>query len=581
MSQPCFLLLLLLKTESNVIKEKEEIKEELPKEPEHRLPPAASEGESAIKTEKSEEREIIKLPVIVKLEKPSESSGETQITKEESDSFKENVKPVKVEVKENKLEPKGLKDVNSNAEKPAHEPERLALCVGVKAPQEAAERTPEESEKLKNDQQAKIPLKKREIKLTDDYDNPLKGPLRKCITPTKDVLKEEGKQEEEAFKRVPTITDGKFLVNGEVSSEKITPNNKLDRSPGTKEAAASLPKEKNGVSEEKLSEPVSTIVRTSDVERSILHMGKEVDGRIAEVPPKVPSKEETGLPGKEGLTPEAIAEAPSIADGSLKKAEEPVKAKDGLPPPKECLEKPTKTLPPKELVGPSDEEGLKSKHQPREKPDSTRADATPPPAPALPSEKSVAEKKDSDPQSPDTKTVPEKQDCKPQKGPEAAGREAPASDNSQSSLEAPSEAKKEPAKSKCKYKLLSDEDGSLTENREITSERQKEGIKLTIRISSRKKTDPPPSKAEEAGKEEVVSIGRILRRSPRISKPTPKVVETRDQKPEKKRGEEEEEKAAPVQKQDKKEGSKKQEKEVNSKAGKVKSTFGFPSVSRW
>ncbi|XP_015276194.1 PREDICTED: remodeling and spacing factor 1 [Gekko japonicus] len=555
--------------ESNAIKEKEEIKEELPKELEQRLPPAASEGENAIKKEKVEEKEIIKLPVIVKLEKPSENSGETQITKEESDSFKENVKPVKVEVKENKLEPKDLKDVNSNAEKPAHEPERLAFCVSVKTPQEAAERTTEESEKLKNDQQAKIPLKKREIKLTDDYDSPLKGPLRKCITPTKDVLKEEGKQEEEAFKRVPTITDGKFLVNGEVSSEKIMPNNKLDHSPDVKDDSASLPKEKNGVSGEKVPEHVSTIVRTSDAERSILRMGKEVDGRIAGVSQKVPSKEEASLPGKEGLTSQAIAKTPSNVDRSLKKAEEPIKAKDRLPPPEERLEKSAKTFPPKGLVGPSDEEDLKSKDQPREKPDLTRADATPPPAPALPSEKPVAGKEDSDPQRPETKTIHEEQDCKPQKGSEAAAREVPKSDNSQSSVEEPSEAKKEPVKSKCKYKLISEGDSSLTDNREITSERQKEGIKLTIRISSRKKTDPPPSKTEEAGKEEVVSIGRILRRSPRISKPTPKIVETRDQKPEKKRSEEEEEKPALAQKQDKKEGSKKQEKEVNSKAGKA------------
>ncbi|XP_060091001.1 remodeling and spacing factor 1 [Heteronotia binoei] len=518
-----------------------------------------------------EEREIIKLPVIVKLEKALENNGETHITKEESDSFKENVKPVKVEAKENKLEPKDLKDTNSNAEKPAHESERLAFCVSVKTPQEVVERTAEESEKLKNDQQAKIPLKKREIKLTDDYDSPLKGPLRKCITPTKDVLKEEGKQEEETFKRVPTITDGKFLVNGELSSEKIMPNNRLDHSPGTKDDSASLPKEKNGTSGEKVPEPISTIVRMSDAEKSILHTGKEAGGRIAEVSQIVPSKEETGLLGKEGLTSEAIAEAPSNTDRGLKKAEEPIKEKDGLPPPKDHLEKSSKTFSAKELVGPPDEEGLKNKDQPREKPDLTRAEATPPPAPAPSSEKSVAEKEDSAPRSPDTKTVREEQDRKPQKGPEATGREVPKSDNSQSSTEESSGTKKEPARSKCKYKLISEEDGSLTDNREITSERQKEGIKLTIRISSRKKTDPPPSKAEEAGKEEVVSIGRILRRSPRISKPTPKVVETRDQKTEKKRSEEEEEKEkpAPVQKQEKKEGSKKQEKEVNSKAGKA------------
>ncbi|XP_048351579.1 remodeling and spacing factor 1 isoform X2 [Sphaerodactylus townsendi] len=543
--------------ESNAIKEKEEIKEELPKESE---PPAASEGENTIKLEKAEEREIIKLPVIVKLEKSCENNGGAQITKDESDSFKENVKPIKAEVKENKLEPKDSKDVNSNSEKPAHEPERLGFCVGVKAPQDAADRTAEESEKLKNDQQAKIPLKKREIKLTDDYDSPLKGPLRKCITPTKDVLKEEGKPEEETFKRVPTITDGKFLVNGEVSCEKILPNNKLDRSPDTKEDPPCLPKEKNSVSGEKVLETASTKVRTGDGARSVLHTGKETDKRIPDVSQKVPSKEETSPPAKEGLldtkTSGVIAEAPSSADGSLKKSKEPVKAE-------ELLEKSTKSSSPK--VGLTDED-LKSKDPPKEKPDLTKADATPPPAPAVSSEKAAAEKEDCDSQSalPDTKTVHKEPDCKPQKA-----SEAPKSDSSQSSAEVHSESKKEPVKSKCKYKLLSEEGSRLTENREITSERQKDGIKLTIRISSKKKTDPPLSKTQEAEKEEVVSIGRILRRSPRISKPTPKIVQTREQKPEKKPVEEEEEKPAPVQKQDKKEGSKKPEKEVNSKAGKA------------
>ncbi|XP_053161419.1 remodeling and spacing factor 1 isoform X2 [Hemicordylus capensis] len=580
-----------ISAQENKLKEKEkkeEIKQEQPKESENVPPSTISGEENKIKLEKVEEREIIKLPVIVKLEKeivkPLENHGEVQITKEESDSFKENVKPVKAEVKENKLEPKDLKDVNSNTDRTVHEPERIEFCVSVKTPQEVAERTAEESEKLKNDQQAKIPLKKREIKLADDYDSPLKGPLRKCITPTKEVLKEEEKQEEEAFKRVPTITDGKFLVNGEVSSERIMPNNKLEHSPSTMEDPISLPKEKNGISGEKVLEAVSTIVRTSDVERHILHTGKEVAGVISEVShQKVPLKEDTSPAGKESLldsrTSEVIVEAPSKMDKCLKKPEEPVKAKDGPPPPKECLDKSSKPPSPKELVTPKDGGCLKSKDQPQEKRDLPRAAATPSPASALPSDDSVSEKEDLDSKStlPEKSKVHEEQGSEPQKDSAIAESETPKLGNAQSSVEEPLETKKEPVKSKCKYKLISEEDSALTENREITSERQKDGIKLTIRISSRKKTDPlpdppPPPKTQnaEAEKEEVVpNVGRILRRSPRISKPTPKIVETRDQKPEKKRSEEEEEKPAAVQKQDKKEEPKKQEKEMNSKSSKA------------
>lgn len=535
------------------------------------------------------------MPVIVKLEKPVENNGGVQHTKEESDSFKENVKPVKAEVKENKLEPKDLKDVNSNTERTVLEPERIEFCVSVKTPQEVVERTAEESEKLKNDQQAKIPLKKREIKLTDDYDSPLKGPLRKCITPTKDVVKEEGKQEEETFKRVPTITDGKFLVNGELGSERIMPNNKLEHFPSTTEDPTSLSVEKNGIGGEKAVETVSTIVRTSDVERSILHMGKEAAGVIAEVScQKVPLKEDTSPPGKESLhdgkTSEKIVEAPSKMDDGLKKPEESVEAKESVPHPKASLDKSSKAPSPKELITPAEEEGLKSKDQPEEKPDAPREEVTPSPAPALPSDKPVAEKEGSDSTStlPSQESkVPEAQDSRPQQDSAAVGRETPKLDHVQSSVEEPSEAKKESLKSKCKYKLISEEEGSLTENREITSERQKDGIKLTIRISSRKKADPlsgsQPLKTQNAESEkdgEVVSVGRILRRSPRISKPTPKLV---DQKPEKKRSEEEEEKPVPVQKHDKKEDSKKQEKEMNSKNSKVKYSGerSFGSFQLW
>ncbi|XP_044306091.1 remodeling and spacing factor 1 isoform X2 [Varanus komodoensis] len=552
----------------------EELKEEKPKQLESLPLPPIPEEENKIKSEKVEEREIIKLPVIVKLEKPLENNGETH-TKEENDSFKENVKPVKAEVKENKLEPKDLKDVNSNTEKTLHEPERIEFCV--KTPQEVVERTAEESEKLKNDQQAKIPLKKREIKMTDDYDSPLKGPLRKCITPTKDVLKEEGKQEEEMFKRVPTITDGKFLVNGEVSSEKIMPNNKLEHSSSSKEDHSVLAKEKNGTSGEKTLETVSMIVRTSDVERNILHTGKEVAAAIAEVShQKVPLKEETGSNRKEALpesnSSEAMAEAPSKPSECVMKTEEPVKAKGSLSSPKECLDKSFTSSSPKDSVTPSDDMDLKNQSQPEEKADLPRVAATLPPASALLPEKPVTEKEDSDPKGtlPDKSKVNEEQNSKLQKESQAEERETPKSGSAPSSVEEPPESRKDPVKSKCKYKLISEEESSLTENREITSERQKEGIKLTIRISSRKKTDPP-LKTQTAGaeKEEVVSVGRILRRSPRISKPTPKIVETRDQKPEKKRNEEEEEKPAPVQKQDKKDDSKKQEKEMNSKASKI------------
>lgn len=557
-------------------------------ESESLLLPEVKEDENTLKIEKVEEKEIIKLPVIVKLEKPPEYNEEKQTVKEESDSFKENVKPVKVEVKENKVEPKDLKEVKSCTDKIAvHEPERLEFCVNVKTPQEIVEKSVEESEKLKNDQQAKIPLKKREIKLTDDYDSPIKGPLCKCVTPTKDVLKEEGKPEEEAFKRVPTITalcpDGKVLVNGEVSCEKITPsviqNNKSEHSASTKEDSSSL-KEKNGKSGEKVSDSVSKIIKACEVEKNAVTVVKEIGAVVSEVSnQKVPLKEESSPVEKESLdstTTEMVVEESSNSEDCAKTTEETQAMKikkDRLPPPKECLEKlekSTNASAPAELpkLAPSDEETLKSKGESEEKPDSPKAAETPPPSTSpVTLEKPVSEKEGSDNKMalPEESKVEEKPSPeKQEEEPEAAKAEPDSLDDAHASnLEDSSESKKESPlpKSKFKYKLVSEEESCATDNKEITSERQKEGIKLTIRISSRKrKTETPP---------EEVSIGRTLRRSPRISKPTPKVVETRDQKPDKKRPEEEEEKPAAAQKPERKEDAKKQEKESNSKVNKV------------
>ncbi|CAM4346594.1 unnamed protein product [Lepidochelys olivacea] len=583
------------------IKEEKETVEVQSKELESLPPPTVPADENMMKKEKVEEKEIIKLPVIVKLEKPSENNEEKQITKEESDSFKENVKPVKAEVKENKVEPKDLKEVKSSTDKiTVHEPERLEFSVNVKTPQEVVEKSAEESEKLKNDQQAKIPLKKREIKLTDDYDSPVKGSLCKCVTPTKDVLKEEGKPEEEGFRRVPTITalcpDGKLLVNGEVSGEKVTQNvtqnNKSEHSISTKEDSSSSSKEKNCISGGKISDSlnsVSKIVRTCEDEKNV-PTDKEVAAMVSEVSnQKVPLKEESSPIEKESLdsmTSEMAMEDSWKTGYCPKKPEEKLALKtrkDRRPPLKECLEKlekSMKTSTPKESpkLGLTDEECLKSKIELEKKSDSPKAAETPPSSiPPVPPEKSASEKEGSDSKNilADESKVQEGSDLKKQKEEfEATQTEPDKQDNAQtSSVEESSETKTESAvqKSKFKYKLVSEENICVTDNKEITSERQKEGIKLTIRISSRKKKPDPPPKTQdtEQKEEEEVSVGRTLRRSPRISKPTPKVVETRDQKPDKKRGEEEEEKLAVLQKQDRREDVKKQEKESNSKVSKA------------
>ncbi|KAH0500187.1 Remodeling and spacing factor 1 [Microtus ochrogaster] len=144
--------------------------------------------DTAVKTEKEDGKELAKLPVIVKHEKPLPEIEGKKIIREESDSFKENVKPIKVEAKECRVDSRDLKGCS---ERPGtQEPERVDFG-GIRSSQDVPEKSSEETEKLRNDQQAKIPLKKREIKLSDGFDRP----LCKSATPTKEVLKDEIKQE--------------------------------------------------------------------------------------------------------------------------------------------------------------------------------------------------------------------------------------------------------------------------------------------------------------------------------------------------------------------------------------------------
>ncbi|XP_074073060.1 remodeling and spacing factor 1 isoform X2 [Macrotis lagotis] len=581
----------------------EKVKVEDPEKETENLPVRTALEENPVKIEKAEEKDLVKTPVIVKLEKPSLENEEKKIPKEESDSFKENVKPIKVEVKECKVEPK---DIKSSTEKMTiHEPERLE--IGIKPPPEITEKSTEETEKLKNDQQAKIPLKKREIKLTDDFDSPVKGPLCKSVTPTKDTLKEDVKPEEEICKRIPTITtlcpEGKQLVNGEISGEKNTPRNKTEQLEtkfcSVKEGGSYLSKEKNGLVVDNGSESLMCLNKSMKTSES----GKDGEG-----PQRVQGVEETDLLEAEKALEDtsemaedlSLKTAFSTTETGTKKVEEKSSVKnkkDKRPPLLECLEKlekSKKTVSEKDTskLSPIPEEITKSIVDPEKAPCSPKeAEISLPPVIPEYQEKAASEKDGLDSKS----TKPSEDSHSLEKTDSEVLKEevelvktgVEKLDSIQSSkIEDPSETKKGSTvqKSKFKYKLVPEEETTETENKEITSERQKDGIKLTIRISSRKKKPESPAKAldtevkEEIEKEEEkVTTGRTLRRSPRISRPTAKVAEIRDQKADKKREEEEKgEDTASVQKQDKKENSRKPDKD-NSKISKMKSK----SKVRW
>ncbi|XP_012869543.1 PREDICTED: remodeling and spacing factor 1 isoform X1 [Dipodomys ordii] len=564
--------------------------------------------ETTVKIEREDEKELVKLPVIVKLEKPFPENEQKKIIKEESDSFKENVKPIKVEVKDGRGDPK---DSRGSVEKPGlQEPERLEFGGSIKSTQDISEKSTEETEKLKNDQQAKIPLKKREIKLSDDFDSPVKGPLCKSVTPTKEFLKDEIKQEEETCKRVSTITslsnEGKQLVNGEVSDEKITTNFKTEHIEtkfyDIKEDNSSSPsKDKNVLTEENGGECLNSVItnmKTNELDKEAVPFVVDSSLSVLETHSQKGQSEEPGSPKME--TSHEFSEFPkdlslktisSAAESYTMKvdAKSPKSKKENLPPIIECLEKIEKSRKSfldkdTQRLSPIPEEVPKSTLE-SEKPGSPEPTETSLPIKMSGHNEKLASEKEAECQSPSSVEAQSLVKADPEilkESSESMKVELDNLDNAQTSgIEDVSETKSSTQKSKFKYKLVPEEETTASDNTEITSERQKEGIKLTIRISSRKKKPDclpqilePESKQEKTEKEEEkTNVGRTLRRSPRISRPTAKVAEIRDQKAEKKRvdGEDEiDEESTALQKSDKKENMKKNEKDTNSKVSKVK-----------
>ncbi|XP_069748259.1 remodeling and spacing factor 1 isoform X2 [Narcine bancroftii] len=116
----------------------------------------------------------------------------------------------------------------------AVECEKLEISIKVEPTDSIKEKSSEELERaLRNVKQAKLPVKKREIKLAEDYD---KGPVSKPVTPVKELLKEGMKVEGEAVKQVIAEEVGKQLVNGEVTTGSQASQHKVEE--GNAEASA-------------------------------------------------------------------------------------------------------------------------------------------------------------------------------------------------------------------------------------------------------------------------------------------------------------------------------------------------------
>ncbi|KAM8977682.1 remodeling and spacing factor 1 [Pelodytes ibericus] len=616
--------------------EDEEMKEEKPNEV---LKSAVSGPDEKSNGCKLDVVEVLKTASQIKTEPPSEVNEGKLTAKEENDSFKENVKPVKTE---EKTEPKELKEQKVNAEKvsPPQEPDRSEISVIVKRSEDPVEKSLEQTEKIKNDQQAKIPLKKRELKLTDDFDSSVKASLCKSITPTKEVLlKDEGKQEEDNLKTSvggTTVTEVKQLVNGEVNNEKAVPKTKVDqlenniresivvttkdengtlhenrnvgvikslfvaKDNGKNTSKENLEKNTAGLHNDRLSSstekstPVpplkeqpdgvslnnaanseegekrkkEIIVVTSNsksnldnvVSKNDVHSSKSSKEPVAppgdsskskDVSSKINDQCTEDREAEQSLKEKHVVEE-GIKDGGKNKSEEKLetekqtdKAGKSQASKKPSAEKKS-SLANEKAVEPKE----KANDEVKKVPDSSTAQLEEPEKVEKEKTSETERKARTSKTRPCEKSVPEETEVIVL--PDSLSTEDKQTDDTPNSeMEKSSKTEKQVPllKSRHRHKMAAEDENSGAENKEMTSERQKDGLKLTIRISSkRKRTEQPQEKsamdeAEDAENEE--SFGRTLRRSPRISRPSVKIAEVKDRKLEKKQSDDDEEKTSP------------------------------------
>ncbi|KAG8431259.1 hypothetical protein GDO86_019161 [Hymenochirus boettgeri] len=542
----------------------------------------------------------------IKTECVSDTEEEKPVTKEERDSFKENIKPVK----ENGPEPKELNEPKGTTDRvsPPKEPERSEISVIVKRTEEALEKSAEETEKMKNDHQAKIPLKKRELKLTEDFDGPVKASsICKSVASAKDgLLKDEVTQEDDQAK-VSSSPSEKQLVNGEMNIERTQTSkvDLVDNSGSVIETVGSAKEENRILKETKNSGVIKMLHETREEKKmaSAESSGEKTGNSVM-----CPSEENVGqksLPkdlsdgcrtDKENA--DAVREEVEKKDSTFGSSNEKTQVEDSL----EKEEDPIVDEPQKETQGKeSNIQGDQNKLKNKTEKESKRKVETTKTVKEVMADSTEAEPKD---------TEPTKSSRKPQNSRKAAcvqnstvkheGR----TDDSLTEKDVPSNSstvvsstsstqekcsendQKKTARSRSRPKdkmapnensdhVISDptqektekpeeDDKALNtekrapksksqsnqdlENREsgqeTTSERHKDGIKLTIRtirISSRTKRAEGPQvqfvPSEEAEAES--NCGRALRRSPRISRPAVKAAVINCE-PEKKESDEEE-----------------------------------------
>uniref|UniRef100_W5MHJ7 Remodeling and spacing factor 1 n=1 Tax=Lepisosteus oculatus TaxID=7918 RepID=W5MHJ7_LEPOC len=530
-------------------------------------------------------------------EQKSDLNVEVKQVKQESNESKETTeKNIATLIKEDPKDPKDAQSSGQNTV--ASVPEVL---VKIELPEEVKEKSPEELERaLKNDQQAKIPLKKRELKLTEDFDNGSKIVRNPSITPTKELLKEEGKTDEESKPPVfcAVEKEGKELVNGEVQSSGDVNHHQKEKVSLQSEQAkkgealpdVSIKKQENGLAESShkaITSPHKEQENASEQENAAKTEKVEDAKQVKE------EKKETS-PKQAEASP-----SPKAFSHQEESKEEPMEASEGPVNKPEMTEKPKE---PQEGQKDMNDENL-DKDSEKSKKDSL----------VTPMECDISEREEADTKKENDTSCAEKAESATvgnagdEKKQEASGLEetsvitvTPQEEKSTPTEEAEDNMEKEKSEKSETQTAGADQQAAvssddskqevgkktetLNENEkeakdekcnEASSEIQKGGIRLKIRIPAHKRKTVIQVEEKRPDCETEVTDGRSLRRSPRICRPTAKVAEIRDKKLEKKQaaadeeGEEDnedEEKPAPQRKA--KEGSRKTDSEAQTRPTK-------------
>ncbi|KAG9351440.1 hypothetical protein JZ751_022690 [Albula glossodonta] len=189
-------------------------------------PDSQSEGKSPVKEEK-DLKEVTTGNEAVPMEctengKKMEAVTETE-NNEEKPIIDNEVKTITSAIKE---EPKAELKQDKCAD-PLTVIEKPEVPTKTESPMEAKIKMAEDGQKaVKSDQQAKIPLKKREMKLSDDFDsnNGASIPIRNAsLTPAKNLPKEDGEAQEELTSSSSLGESLKETEHSPVNTEVRTP----------------------------------------------------------------------------------------------------------------------------------------------------------------------------------------------------------------------------------------------------------------------------------------------------------------------------------------------------------------------